>query len=115
VSPNESGRHWRVWIDATLSPPDGSTFCEAHHRVVHFSLRDHIVARANCSGDRFGGAKSLSPSRRTTGVSIADFKRPLRTSHQSRVIQDSRERPNTLLEHVWKNCRLDGEPSGIRT
>src|SRR4029453_1530807 len=90
---------------ATFAQRAGLTPCENRGFALDSYLRGRIVAGANLSRNRFGGTGRVSTQKRSAGISIADFERPLRASHQDGFLQDSGEGTNSLLEQGWQNCR----------
>ena len=90
---------------ATFSDWAGLTLGENRGVAANFYLRSRVTPGGNLSRNRFAGTDRLSSQKRAAGVSIADFERTLRASHQNGGLRDSREGTNSLLQHVWQNCR----------
>ena len=94
---------------ATFPHRAGLTQCENRGFALDFYLRSGVVAGRNFSRNRFGTTGRLSPEKWPAGVSIADFERTIRASHQNGVVQDSGEGTNSLLQHLWQDCRCARE------
>jgi len=58
---------------ATFARRAGLTQCEDCRVAVDLFLRSHLLARANFSRDRFGGADGVSASKWAAGARVADF------------------------------------------